>query len=106
MHSSAGSLLDHVRRSKAGLLNTSMLLTYCHDVASGMSYLSSRRVVHRDVAARNVLLDSAYVCKIADFGMSKALAGGKDDSDCKNRNASTRVFRPPLTRSSLIWDVY
>ena len=61
-----------------------MLLTYCHDVACGMHYLSSRRVVHRDVAARNVLLDSAHVCKISDFGMSKALAGGKDDSDCKN----------------------
>jgi serine/threonine protein kinase len=35
-------------------LNTSLLLTYCFEVGSGLHYLSSRRVVHRDIAARNV----------------------------------------------------
>ena len=47
---------------------------YCHDVACGMHYLSSRRIVHRDVAARNVLLDSTKTCKVADFGLSAALS--------------------------------
>ena len=45
-------------------------LSYCADIASGMDYLSSRRVVHRDLATRNVLIDAALTCKIADFGMS------------------------------------
>jgi serine/threonine protein kinase len=38
-----------------------------------MDYISARRVIHRDVAARNVLLDFSMVCKIADFGLSIAL---------------------------------
>lgn len=46
-----------------------------------MHYLSSRRIVHRDVAARNVLLDAAMTCKVSDFGMSTALAADKDGSD-------------------------
>eukprot|EP00037_Helgoeca_nana_P031582 m.405162 g.405162 ORF g.405162 m.405162 type:complete len:173 (+) comp28426_c0_seq2:401-919(+) len=76
-----GTLLDHVKGSTTDTLTTARLLTYCHDTASGLHYLASRRIVHRDIAARNVLLDSAYTCKVSDFGMSAALAGGADDSD-------------------------
>jgi hypothetical protein len=43
-----------VRGSDPDVLNTSLLLTYCFEVGSGLHYLSSRRVVHRDIAARNV----------------------------------------------------
>jgi hypothetical protein len=41
---------------------------------SAMHYLSSRRIVHRDIAARNTLVDAAVHCKLADFGMATALA--------------------------------
>jgi serine/threonine protein kinase len=58
-----GTLLSHVQNSDREYVGTSMLLTYCHDVACGMHYLSSRRVIHRDIAARNVLLDAANTCK-------------------------------------------
>ena len=44
------------------------------DCAHGLEYLSSRDFVHRDVAARNVLLGSDERAKIADFGMSRELA--------------------------------
>lgn len=77
-----GTLLDHISGSDKADLDTSMLLTYCHDVACGMQYLSSRRVVHRDIAARNVLMDAVLTCKVSDFGMSAALSGGGEESDC------------------------
>jgi serine/threonine protein kinase len=38
-----------------------------------MTYLSGKAFVHRDLAARNVLISKDEVCKIADFGMSRAL---------------------------------
>ena len=43
------------------------------DVASGLVYLHSHNpvIIHRDLTARNVLLNSAMVAKIADMGNSR-----------------------------------
>ena len=41
------------------------------DCAEGLAYLSSHNFIHRDIAARNVLLSSERRAKIADFGMSR-----------------------------------
>lgn len=38
-----------------------------------MDYLASKKVLHGDLAARNVLLADAGVVKVADFGMAKRL---------------------------------
>ena len=48
-------------------------LTYCAQTLQGLHYIASIRIVHRDVAARNVLLDSTMTAKISDFGMTTAL---------------------------------
>ena len=48
-------------------------LTNCTQVLQGLQFIAARRIVHRDVAARNVLLDSIMVSKISDFGMAAAL---------------------------------
>eukprot|EP00035_Acanthoeca_spectabilis_P011007 m.194105 g.194105 ORF g.194105 m.194105 type:complete len:1680 (-) comp15199_c0_seq4:5570-10609(-) len=76
-----GTLLSHVREADPATVDTLMLMTYCHDVASGLTFLSSRKIIHRDIAARNVLLDAANTCKVSDFGMSAALRGDNDESD-------------------------
>ena len=44
------------------------------DVAEGLAYLESERLVHRDIAARNVLVDEAVSqAKLSDFGMARLL---------------------------------
>ena len=39
------------------------------DVSCGLAYLSSMKYVHRDIAARNVLIGPNKELKISDFGM-------------------------------------
>jgi len=43
------------------------LLSFACMIADGMSYLADMRVVHQDLAARNILVDENKVCKISDL---------------------------------------
>ena len=49
------------------------LMDWTLQILKGLLFLGSKRVVHGDLAARNVLLDSSLVAKISDFGMSHQL---------------------------------
>ena len=40
------------------------LLKFCCQVAEGLSYLAGKSFVHRDIAARNILLDNELNCKV------------------------------------------
>ena len=51
----------------------SLKCSILHNVACGLAYLNERTppVIHRDLSARNVLLDSGMVAKIADLGVAR-----------------------------------
>ena len=51
----------------------SLKCSILHDVASGLTYLHERSppIIHRDLSARNVLLNLGMVAKIADLGVAR-----------------------------------
>ncbi|XP_078656620.1 uncharacterized protein LOC144902857 [Branchiostoma floridae x Branchiostoma belcheri] len=46
-------------------------LGFASGVASGLEELARLKIVHRDIAARNVVISDRKVAKIADFGLSR-----------------------------------
>eukprot|EP00049_Salpingoeca_infusionum_P024389 m.15855 g.15855 ORF g.15855 m.15855 type:complete len:865 (+) comp6806_c0_seq1:232-2826(+) len=46
-------------------------LKILQDVAGAMMFLHQQSILHCDLAARNVLMDSTFVCKLSDFGMAR-----------------------------------
>lgn len=52
-------------------LDLFMLILYAHQLSTALSYLESKKFVHRDIAARNVLVSSHDTVKLGDFGLSR-----------------------------------
>ena len=70
-----GDLQHVLRESKsmdADLPHT--LLSYCRQIASGMTYLSSKLFIHRDLAARNILVTEDGACKVGDYTSDSSIA--------------------------------
>lgn len=82
-----GSLQERLARD--GRLPIPAALSICAQVAEGLEALCAHGMVHRDVKPANVLLDTAGVAYITDFGLAK---------DSRGR---TNLTRPGQTLGSL-----
>uniref|UniRef100_A0A669AWU3 Receptor protein-tyrosine kinase n=1 Tax=Oreochromis niloticus TaxID=8128 RepID=A0A669AWU3_ORENI len=67
-----GSLLEHIRQKKNSL-DPQLLLNWCVQIAKGMYYLEEHCMVHRNLAARNILLKNDYQVQISDYGVADLL---------------------------------
>jgi len=77
---SMGSLDDLLHRERMQL-NVGQCLSIALDVALGMQYLHTRKVLHRDLKSQNVLIDGGLQARIADFGLAKFPFVGESSED-------------------------
>ena len=54
-------------------LTTMEIQSLIYGICRGIKYLHSKRIIHRDLKLGNILLDSNYRVKIADFGLAAKL---------------------------------
>jgi serine/threonine-protein kinase 11 len=67
---------------------------YFCQLMDGLEYLQSSRIVHKDIKPGNLLLDTAGVLKIADFGVAEMLDLFAPD-DMIKVSQGTPAFQPP-----------
>ncbi|XP_021343131.1 focal adhesion kinase 1-like isoform X2 [Mizuhopecten yessoensis] len=60
-------------QKNAHILDLCTLILYTCQLCTALSYLESKKFVHRDIAARNVLVSSHDCVKLADFGLSRVV---------------------------------
>ncbi|CAN6975913.1 unnamed protein product [Brassica oleracea var. botrytis] len=65
-----GSLRSFLHKPENRSLSLKKLIEFALDIARGMEYIHSRRVIHRDLKPENVLIDEDFQLKIADFGIA------------------------------------
>ncbi|XP_015837462.1 focal adhesion kinase 1 isoform X8 [Tribolium castaneum] len=67
-----GELRAYLQNNKDDL-DLATLLLYAFQLSTALSYLESKKFVHRDIAARNVLVSSHTSVKLGDFGLSRSM---------------------------------
>ena len=70
-----------------------------------MAYLEEHSYIHRDLAARNVLVGEGNVCKVADFGLTRAMATYEptDPNFPIRWTAPEGIFRNQFSIKSDVW---
>ncbi|KAL1237506.1 Vascular endothelial growth factor receptor [Trichinella spiralis] len=81
-------------------LCTSDLLSFAYQVANGMQFLSSKNLIHRDLALRNLFLTENHLVKVGDFGLTRR------DDQYKIKKLDTPLPIKWMAPESLLYQEY
>ncbi|CAH8627700.1 unnamed protein product [Schistosoma guineensis] len=86
--------LRHYLIAKQNELTIKQLLTYSYQIVTALACLESKKCVHRDIAARNILVSRPDCVKLADFGMSLILTDKNDFQAEQGRKMPIKWMAP------------
>ncbi|KAK6928081.1 Malectin-like domain [Dillenia turbinata] len=94
-----GTLCDHLYGKKGySKLTWKQRLEICMGAARGLEYLhggATHVIIHRDVKSANILLDSKWAVRVADFGLSKFGPTMDPDNPISTMIKGTRGYLDP-----------
>nr|XP_043616615.1 serine/threonine-protein kinase STY13-like [Erigeron canadensis] len=74
-----GALKSFLIKNRRKKLAFKVVMQLALDLARGLNYLHTKKIVHRDVKTENMLLDKSRTLKIADFGVARVEASNPND---------------------------
>jgi len=103
-----GSLDNYIQKNPG--LNQQARLKLTLDVAHGMAFLHSKKIIHLDLKPANILVTGEGRCKVADFGLSKMVNSTIGCTTVQAVGGFTFKYAPPEILSANPWsysaDVY
>ncbi|EPS60654.1 hypothetical protein M569_14148, partial [Genlisea aurea] len=93
-----GNLRDHLSGKSKVPLSFPMRIKIALGAARGVLYLHTEAnppIIHRDIKATNILLDSNFTAKVADFGLSRLAPVADFEGDEVPSHVSTAVKGTP-----------
>merc|ERR1712176_628668 len=85
-----GSLFDlffrknNVSSHEKKRISTEMRIRMSIEASMGIWHLHQQQVIHRDISARNLLVDHNWTVVVADLGMSRLKRRGTNDNVVKS----------------------
>ena len=64
-------------------------------VAKGLAFMHENEIAHNDIKSNNIMLDSLFVPRLIDLGMSKITNSSIFSTGAKNKNPGTDQWRSP-----------
>ncbi|XP_045159453.1 atrial natriuretic peptide receptor 1-like [Mercenaria mercenaria] len=93
-----GSLLDVVLNEEVPL-NWAFRFSFEGDIARGMAYLHSRKIIHGRLTSSNCVVDDRWTVKISDYGLNLLRANVLVDplaqEELAFKNRRTRIYMAP-----------
>jgi hypothetical protein len=89
-----GSLDGYVESQTYG---DDIMWQLAYGIACGMASLAEQGIVHRDLATRNVLLDSNLTPKVADFGYARVVGAGESGQTNANVGPVRSIAHSPIS---------
>lgn len=80
-----------------GPLGESLIANFVRQILTGLEYLHSKDIIHRDIKGANILIDHKGAVKISDFGISKRVEA------TSTLNASNKKVNRVSLQGSVFW---